>query len=232
MSTFNDTVQVVANASELSATANAFFEPDCGLPAIIESALPEAMTIWMIIEVVVVTAVLAMSELYLAIVKSVFLAGVSALEMVFLGIVLLALHYWILPSHFDFIHKPNRIMPGIKRQPLHPRDILFDCKLIMLAVDLANVGLNLTEFCLMLPILMAFLAMHLLVGVILWCSLPAPLRPVRLVLRLCQLAPNRASATGSKALLEKSLVIVPRGSRSIQFWVRNQGKRFRAVRNR
>ena len=151
MSTFSDTVVVVSDASELSAPANAFSQPDCGLSAIIESALPEAMTIWMIIEVAVITAVFAMSELYLAIVKSVFLAGVSALEMVFLGIVLLALHYWILPSDFDFIHKPNRIMPGIKRQSSHPRDIFSNCKLIVFAADLANIALNLTEFCLMLP---------------------------------------------------------------------------------
>lgn len=183
----------------------------------------------MIIEVAVITAVFAMSELYLAIVKSVFLAGVSALEMVFLGIVLLALHYWILPSDFDFIHKPNRIMPGIKRQSSHPRDIFSNCKLIVFAADLANIALNLTEFCLMLPILMAFIGMHLLGGMILWFSLPAPSRPVRLVLRLCQLASGRAFATGSKAILEKSFVNVPRGSRSIRLWVRNQGETIRAV---
>ncbi|GHJ86181.1 hypothetical protein NliqN6_2583 [Naganishia liquefaciens] len=142
--------------------------------------------------------------------------------MIVLSIALLALHYCLLPSDFDFMHKPNHFMPGIKREPSHPRDMFANCKLVMFAVDVANIGLNLTEFCLMLPILMAFLAMHLMGGVVLWCSLPVALRPVRLVLQLYQLIFRRASVTDSKALLEKSFTVVPRGQRSIRLWVQNK----------
>lgn len=170
-----------------------------------------------------------LDTLFYSFVYSVFLAGVSALEIVFLSIILLAGHYYFNPSHFDFIHKPNQIAPGAKQRLSDPQRIFRDCKLIMFAIDVADIGLNVTEFCLMLPILTAFLALHVLGGMILWCALPASFRPVKLVLQVSEFAlfSDRttwpSSIPDTKALMQHYFLMVPRGGRRLWLFMRREG---------
>lgn len=142
-------------------------------------------------------------------------------EMVFLSILLLAIHYYAEPSDFHFIYKPKTIVPCSQRKFSDPEELYRGFKLLTAMIEVSDLTLDLTEFALMLPLLTAFLLFHLLIGVTLWCYLPAYLRPVKLALKTLEIAfsSDRTAwvlrAASIKAFLVQSFLAVIRLERGL-----------------
>jgi hypothetical protein len=169
-------------------------------------------------------------RLLVALVGFLIQVAVAVSEMVFLSILLLAIHYYAEPSDFYFIYKPKTIVPCSQRKFSDPEGLYRGFKLLTAMIEVSDLTLDLTEFALMLPLLAAFLLFHLVIGVTLWCYLPVYLRPVKLVLKTLEVVFSSDRTwwslriAGIKAFSMQSFLAVVRLERGLRCCVGRDGE--------